>query len=70
MEDIRFSYMIYLCLTINFTTSKSEASLIVYICGDRDTYLLLYMNNFILTTLSSTLHHINAHLHSGFTMTN
>ncbi|XP_066323358.1 uncharacterized mitochondrial protein AtMg00810-like [Miscanthus floridulus] len=53
--------------TIGFATSKSDASLFVYKDENRVAYLLLYVNDIILTAPSTELlWHITARLHSKF----
>jgi hypothetical protein len=59
----------YIC-TIGFAASKSDASLFVYKEGARIAYLLLYVDDIILTASSpELLQHVMARLHSEFAMT-
>jgi hypothetical protein len=59
----------FIC-SIDFTTSKSDASLFVYKAGDAMAYLLLYVDDIIITVSSSTLlQHVTSHLSSEFAMT-
>jgi hypothetical protein len=56
--------------TIGFAASKSNASLFVYKEGARIAYLLLYVDDIILTASSpELLQHVMARLHSEFAMT-
>ena len=55
---------------LGFTASASDTSLFVYKEGDRVAYLLLYVDDIILTASSTDLlHHIIQRLHSEFAMT-
>uniref|UniRef100_J3KUE7 Reverse transcriptase Ty1/copia-type domain-containing protein n=1 Tax=Oryza brachyantha TaxID=4533 RepID=J3KUE7_ORYBR len=55
---------------LGFVASSSETSLFVYKDGDRMAYLLLYVDDIILTASSSALlQHLTARLHSEFAMT-
>jgi len=59
----------FIC-SIGFTTSKSDASLFVYKAGDNMAYLLLYVDDIIVTASSpALLQHVTSHLHSEFAMT-
>jgi len=59
----------FIC-SIGFTTSKSDASVFVYKAGDNMAYLLLYVDDIIVTASSSTLlQHVTSRLHSEFAMT-
>jgi len=54
---------------LGFTASASDTSLFVYKEGDRVAYLLLYVDDIILTASSTDLlHHIIQRLHSKFAM--
>ena len=55
---------------LGFTASASDTSLFVYKEGDRVVYLLLFVDDIILTASSTDLlHHIIQLLHSEFAMT-
>ena len=59
----------FIC-SIGFTTSKSDASLFVYKAGDNMAYLLLYVDDIIVTASSpALLQHVTSRLHSEFAMT-
>ncbi|XP_066344408.1 uncharacterized protein [Miscanthus floridulus] len=59
----------YIC-SIGFTTSKSDASLFIYKDSDNMVYLLLYVDDIIVTASSTTLlQHVTSRLHSEFAMT-
>jgi hypothetical protein len=56
--------------SIGFTTSKSDASLFVYKAGDDMAYLLLYVDDIIVTASSpALLQHVTSRLSSEFAMT-
>ena len=56
--------------SIGFTPSKSDASLFVYKVGDELSYLLLYVDDIIVTASSpALLQHVTARLRSEFAMT-
>jgi hypothetical protein len=56
--------------SIGFTTSKSDASLFVYKAGDDMAYLLLYVDDIIITTSSpALLQHVASRLSLEFAMT-
>jgi hypothetical protein len=56
--------------TIGFVPSKRDTSLFIFKSTDHTTYLLLYIDDIILTASSSTfLHQIISSLHSEFSMT-
>jgi hypothetical protein len=56
--------------TIGFIPSKSDTSLFIFKSTDHTAYLLLYVDDIILTASSSTfLHQIISSLHSEFSMT-
>nr|AAN34944.1 Putative retroelement [Oryza sativa Japonica Group] len=55
---------------LGFTSSASDTSLFIYKDGDNVAYLLLYVDDILLTASStSLLQHITARLHSEFAMT-
>jgi hypothetical protein len=55
---------------LGFTSSASDTSLFIYKDGDNVAYLLLYVDDIMLTASStSLLQHITARLHSEFAMT-
>lgn len=59
----------YIC-QLGFTSSASDTSLFIYKDGDNVAYLLLYVDDILLTASStSLLQHITARLHSEFAMT-
>ena len=59
----------FIC-NIGFTASKSDASLFVYKVGDELSYLLLYVDDIIVTASSpALLQHVTARLRSEFAMT-
>nr|ABA94365.1 retrotransposon protein, putative, unclassified [Oryza sativa Japonica Group] len=59
----------YIC-QLGFTSSASDTSLFIYKDGDNIAYLLLYVDDILLTASStSLLQHITARLHSEFAMT-
>jgi len=56
--------------TLGFVTSVSDSSLFVYKDGSNTAYLLLYVDDIVLTASSpALLHHIMERLHSEFAMT-
>lgn len=56
--------------TLGFTPSASDTSLFIYMNGADMAYLLLYVDDIILTTSSTRLlHHLTGRLHDEFAMT-